>query len=62
MLRRNTPLPITPRNRLETKVAGLRDYSPPPPTYKLYQQLPNGMVLFVGEFETPIPTQKIGRK
>ena len=51
---RNTPRPITPRNRIESKVEGLRDFEPPPPTYKLFHREPNGQELFVGEFPTPV--------
>ena len=53
MINRNTPLPITPHNELETRVNGLRDYSPPPSTYTLKKLLPDGTIVFVGEFPTP---------
>ncbi len=53
MISRNTPLPITPPNRMERRVAGLRDGSDPPSTYKLYHQTPDGKTVFVSEFPTP---------
>lgn len=53
MSNRTTPLPITPHSRAENRVAGLRDYCLPPPTYRRYQQQPDGTVVFVGEFPTP---------
>ena len=53
---RNKPDPITPHSIIERKVNDLRDYSPPPKTYRKYQQLPNGKVVYIGEF--PIPPDK----
>ena len=50
---RNTPEPITPHNRGERKVAGLRDSVPPPETYVLKKLLPDGTIIRIGEFPTP---------
>lgn len=52
MISRNTPLPITPHNGIENRVAGLRDFSVTPLTYRKYQQQPNGTVVYIGEFPT----------
>jgi len=53
MSNRTTPLPVTPHSKAKNRVAGLRDYSSPPLTYMKYQQMPDGTVVFVGEFPTP---------
>lgn len=53
MSSRTTPLPITPHSKAENRVEGLRDYCSPPLTYMRYQQMPDGTVVFVGEFLTP---------
>jgi hypothetical protein len=50
---RNTPRPLTPHNRLEELVSGLRDDSPTPLTYRKYQRLPNGSEIYIGEFPVP---------
>ncbi len=50
---RNTPLPFTPHPYTERKVEGLRDVSPIPATYRKYQLMPDGKIVFVGEFPTP---------
>jgi len=53
MISRNTPLPITPHNRMENLVSGLRDSDIRPLTYRKYQQHPDGTIVYVGEFPTP---------
>ena len=53
MISRNTPLPITPHNKMESRVSGLRDMDIPPSTYRKYQQQPDGTIVYVGEFPTP---------
>ncbi len=53
MISRNTPLPVTPHNRMERLVAGLRDTNITPPTYTLKRLMPDGTIVYVGEFPTP---------
>ncbi len=62
MSNRNTLPPITPHSFMERMVEGLRDAPPPPPTYKLFRQQPDGTEIFVGEFPTPIVDYKMTRK
>lgn len=54
MISRNTPLPVTPHNSLENRVGGLRDMDIPPLTYRKYQQQPDGTIVYIGEFPTPL--------
>jgi len=53
MISRNTPLPITSHNKMENRVSGLRDMDIPPSTYTLKRLMPDGTIVFVGEFPTP---------
>jgi hypothetical protein len=53
MISRNTPLPITPHNRMENRVSGLRDMDIPPATYRKGQLQPDGTIVYLGEFPTP---------
>ena len=41
-------------NRVKCEVNDLRDYAPPPLTYRKYYKLPNGKEIYMGEFLAPI--------